>query len=189
MPKDSVVGSEVASRLVASISIVHRMVSVGGPLSRKISVLSGSSLTGCGFSVRVTCSGLYWNSITDGPRLAGLFSGERVLGTLGCGGVGGRGGRGGEGGRGLGGGGNPMFGSSDTIAPFITTGEMFGMKCSLSHCCLRAQSSHAVQCLAGRGSGSWFIWLWRRRGLARPNAGPLCTHLIDKNTPRISRLV
>src|SRR5580698_4737863 len=110
MPKDRVVGSEVASRLVASISIVTWMVSIGGPLRRKISVLSGSSLTGWGFSVRVTCSGLYWNSITDGPFLGAFFSGEWVLGTFGCGGVGGLGGRGGEGGRGLGGGGNPMFG-------------------------------------------------------------------------------
>jgi hypothetical protein len=59
--------------------------------------------------------------------LGAFFSGEGVLGGLGCGGVGGRGGRGGEGGRGLGGGGNPMFGSSETIAPFITMGEMLGI--------------------------------------------------------------
>jgi hypothetical protein len=63
---------------------------------------------------------LYWNEITEGHFFAGLGSGDRDT----PGGDGGRGGRGGAGGRGGRGAGIPTFGSTDTIAPFITTGEI-----------------------------------------------------------------
>src|SRR5579871_1940744 len=63
MPEDSAVGSPAASWSVASISISHLIVSNGGPLSRKISVRSGSSPTVCGLSERVIESGLYCSMI------------------------------------------------------------------------------------------------------------------------------
>src|ERR1700683_188478 len=63
IPSDMAVESPLANWSVASISPSHLIVSTGGPFSRMISVRSGSSPTVCGFSERVSVSGLYCSMI------------------------------------------------------------------------------------------------------------------------------
>src|SRR5580693_7862059 len=66
MPRLMATGSEAASWSVASISMSHLIVSIGGPLSRRISLRSGSSPTACGLSDRVSVSGLYCSVMVPG---------------------------------------------------------------------------------------------------------------------------
>src|SRR2546425_7344270 len=72
MPMPVVMGSTASSWSVASISTSSLMFSTGAPRSRRTSERSVSSPpVACACSVRVSVSGLYWNTMTLASGLNG----------------------------------------------------------------------------------------------------------------------
>src|ERR1051326_802454 len=77
MPSRMATGSAAASWLVASISTSQLMVSIGGPLRRRILLRSASSPTLCGLSERVIDSGLYCSMMVP-SGIPVVASSERI---------------------------------------------------------------------------------------------------------------
>src|SRR5215468_3863169 len=72
MPTVAAMPSLFSSWSTASISTSTLMVSSGGPVRRSASERAPSPPGARGLIVRVSVSGLYWNTITDGTGLVGL---------------------------------------------------------------------------------------------------------------------
>ena len=77
------VASPFSSWSVASISTSTLIVSSGGPVSRCASERAPSPPAARGLSVRVSVSGLYWNTITFGTGTAGSIPTSAPLSTAG----------------------------------------------------------------------------------------------------------